>query len=102
LYSKLRRRKDKAMGIEELKNKAFLARYLGVSMGTVNRWVHEGRGPRYVKVGNLVRYRMEDVREFLDRCPSGGGFPPRRLCPRGSDSGFDAEDARKAGLRSMR
>jgi excisionase family DNA binding protein len=61
-----------AMGSEELKNKKFVARYFGVSLGTVNRWVHEGRGPRFRKVGSLVRYSMEDLHAYLDTCPSGG------------------------------
>jgi predicted DNA-binding transcriptional regulator AlpA len=55
-----------------LKDKKFTARFFAVSLGTVDRWVSQGRGPRYIKVGNLVRFRMEDLVAFADANVHGG------------------------------
>ena len=57
---------------EALLNERELARMLGVSVGVLRYWRGKGTGPRYRKIGNLVRYAPSDVRDWLDRCPSGG------------------------------
>jgi hypothetical protein len=36
-----------------------------IPRGTLRRYRHEGRGPRYVKSGASVRYRVEWLLEFL-------------------------------------
>lgn len=38
-----------------------LAERLGVPQATVYRWNCEGHGPRYLKIGKHVRYRVSDV-----------------------------------------
>ncbi|MCY1276085.1 Helix-turn-helix domain protein [compost metagenome] len=44
------------------------AHELGVSIRTLSAWRSTGRYTLpYVKVGRLVRYRQEDVREWLQR-----------------------------------
>jgi len=40
---------------------------LGVSPRTLQRWRVEGRGPAFRKLGKIVGYTREDLREFLDR-----------------------------------
>ena len=42
------------------------------SLGTIRRWRREGRGPLFIRIGRLVRYRVGDVRNFLNSRPSGG------------------------------
>lgn len=42
------------------------AALLGLSVHTLNKWRWDGRGPRYLKLGKSVRYRREDVEQFLD------------------------------------
>ncbi|HLK76948.1 MAG TPA: helix-turn-helix domain-containing protein [Streptosporangiaceae bacterium] len=44
-----------------------LAGYLGgdITPGTLAHWRHRGGGPPYLKTGHRVRYRPEDVREWL-------------------------------------
>jgi excisionase family DNA binding protein len=43
-----------------------LAEYLGVSVVTVDDWRRQGIGPVRMVLGkNLVRYRLEDVEEWL-------------------------------------
>jgi excisionase family DNA binding protein len=49
-----------------------LARYLSVSLGCCRKWRLLRRGPAFLKLGSLVRYRIEDVHEWLSRRPQGG------------------------------
>lgn len=51
----------------------FAADYLGVSVATMRRWRLFGAGPRYRKIGGSVRYDINDLENFLNSCPSGGG-----------------------------
>ena len=43
------------------------ARMIGVSDRTLEDWRLRGIGPRFVKIGRLVRYRPADVVSFVDR-----------------------------------
>jgi excisionase family DNA binding protein len=38
-----------------------LAAREGVPLSTVYKWNAEGTGPRYMRIGKHVRYRLEDV-----------------------------------------
>jgi len=49
-----------------------LSERLNVSLASLRRWRLEGHGPRFVKVGSLVRYRPEDLDEWLASLPAGG------------------------------
>jgi excisionase family DNA binding protein len=49
-----------------------VAQELRVSLASLRRWRVENRGPRYVKVGSLVRYSVRDLEEWLAGLPSGG------------------------------
>lgn len=42
-----------------------LASRLGVKATTVEQWRFYRKGPAYVRVGRAIRYRMEDVEEWL-------------------------------------
>lgn len=42
-----------------------LAVRLGVSRSTLQSWRYEGRGPRFIKLGRLVRYRNADINAYL-------------------------------------
>ncbi|QDP18700.1 helix-turn-helix transcriptional regulator [Sphingomonas xanthus] len=41
------------------------ANYLGLSKSTVEKLRHFGGGPRYLKLGHLVRYRPADLDEWM-------------------------------------
>jgi predicted DNA-binding transcriptional regulator AlpA len=41
------------------------ALFLGVSKNSLEKWRSERRGPVYVKVGRLVRYRLSDLEAYL-------------------------------------
>jgi predicted DNA-binding transcriptional regulator AlpA len=41
------------------------AAYLNMAVKTLQNWRWRGVGPRYVKIGDLVRYRKADLDEFV-------------------------------------
>jgi len=50
-----------------------VSQYLGVSLAALRKWrTQEQRGPVFLKLGNLVRYRQEDVDQWLATRPQGG------------------------------
>ena len=58
---------------EPLLDEEQVADMLGVSLAALRRWRREGRGPRFIKVERLVRYRREDVAAYVAHRPSGRG-----------------------------
>jgi predicted DNA-binding transcriptional regulator AlpA len=49
-----------------------VSKHLRVSIACVRRWRLEHRGPRFFKIGSLVRYRPEDVEYWINARPAGG------------------------------
>ncbi len=49
-----------------------VAKHLHVSLAALRRWRLEGRGPRFIKVSALVRYRPEELEDWLASQPTGG------------------------------
>ena len=43
-----------------------LAEYLGNEVNTCEGWRLKGIGPQYIKVGRLVRYRIENVDQWIE------------------------------------
>ena len=43
-----------------------LAAYLDNQTNTLEGWRVKGIGPRYIKIGRLVRYRIEDVERWIE------------------------------------
>jgi len=54
-----------------------VAGQLNVGLASLRRWRLEGRGPQFVKVGALVRYRPEDLEQWMAALPTGGAAPQR-------------------------
>jgi excisionase family DNA binding protein len=52
-----------------------VAKRLHVSLASIRRWRVERRGPQFIKVGSLVRYRPEDLESWLASLPTGGSRP---------------------------
>lgn len=40
---------------------------LGVSVKTLPIWRHRGQGPDYIKVESAVRYKLSDLREYINK-----------------------------------
>lgn len=49
----------------DLTDEVTLAVRLGVSRSTLQSWRYAGRGPRFIKLGRLIRYRNADVDAYL-------------------------------------
>ncbi len=45
-------------------NVAKLAERWGLAAGTLDRWRQRGRGPRFLKIGNHVVYRLCDIEDY--------------------------------------
>lgn len=52
--------------MERMVSQTEVAELLGVTERCVEGWRVRGGGPRYVRVGRLVRYRVSDVSSWLD------------------------------------
>ena len=52
-----------------------VAKRLHVSLASIRRWRVERRGPQFIKVGSLVRYRPEDLESWLASLPTGASRP---------------------------
>ncbi|MCL4488882.1 MAG: helix-turn-helix domain-containing protein [Chloroflexi bacterium] len=61
-----------SQGIERLLSEHDVAAICGLSDAAVRRWRLLKKGPRYIKVGSAVRYRLDDVQAWLETRPSGG------------------------------
>ena len=43
-----------------------VASYLGTSVAALAQQRYQGRGPKFIKTGRLVRYRRSDIKAWLD------------------------------------
>lgn len=50
---------------EYLKNKKQTAKFLGVSVGSLERLMRSDPGISYCKIGGLVRFRPEDIAAYV-------------------------------------
>ena len=58
-----------------------VAKRLNVSLASLRRWRLLRKGPAFVKLGSLVRYKPEDLDSWLGSLPTGGSVQ-RELGPR--------------------
>jgi predicted DNA-binding transcriptional regulator AlpA len=59
--------------LETLLEEKELAETLQVSIGTLRTWRTDGKGPRFHRIGQMIRYAPSDVKEWLLSHQSGGG-----------------------------
>jgi predicted DNA-binding transcriptional regulator AlpA len=52
---------------QRLLNEREVAASCSISVLTLRKWRSEKRGPNFVKIGSLVRYRPEEVDAWIDR-----------------------------------
>ena len=54
-----------------------VAKQLRVSLAALRKWRVLNRGPQFLKIGSLVRYRQADIDQWLESVPAGGGSQDR-------------------------
>jgi hypothetical protein len=54
-----------------------VAKQLRVSLAALRKWRVLNRGPQFLKIGSLVRYRQADINLWLESVPVGGGSQDR-------------------------
>jgi len=64
-----------------------VAKQIKVSLASLRRWRLLQRGPRFIKVGALVRYRPEDLEQWMAALPTGGTAPQRENIRQAAVSG---------------
>lgn len=57
--------------MQNLINKKQVAEILGVSVKTVDLWIAQGKGPKHLRVGRLVKFIPSDVEEFIQKLSEG-------------------------------
>jgi helix-turn-helix protein len=67
--------------MQELLTEQEVARQIKVSLASLRKWRVERRGPQFCKVGALVRYRPEDLEEWMATLPKGGASPTGNHAP---------------------
>jgi len=59
------RKKDMSQNYENLFTTREAAQYLGLAKITLDIWRSKGKPPAYVKIHRSVRYRREDLDNFI-------------------------------------
>jgi predicted DNA-binding transcriptional regulator AlpA len=58
--------------LETLLTERDVARITALSVSSIRRFRLRRTGPAYLKLNSAVRYRMEDLKAWLESRPSGG------------------------------
>lgn len=56
---------DKTLPCPELLTPLEVSATLNIPLGTLAGWRHSKKGPKYIKLGRLVRYRSTDITDFI-------------------------------------
>ena len=51
--------------MQALKSVEETAEALGLAVGTLNKWRVQGGGPKFVRLGRRVAYRIVDIEDFI-------------------------------------
>ncbi len=60
-----------------LLNEAEVAEQIQCKVSALRKWRNEGRGPAFIKVGRLVRYRLADLEFYLEQNRHGEPAPKK-------------------------
>lgn len=52
------------------------AAFLGVAEQTLNNWRYLGKGPKFLKMGNKVRYYYSELKKYM----SNAAVDPEQMC----------------------
>lgn len=71
-----------------------VARILNVHPGTLRNWRCKGRGPRHIMIGAAVRYRPQDLRDYVEgRTRQPRNAQPVRTRKRNAEASLSATEA---------
>lgn len=59
---------EKILNREQYISDLIAAKILGCSPQSLRNWRHLGRGPAYSKRGRMVRYKVQDLLDFMSSC----------------------------------
>lgn len=51
--------------VDRLLHQKEVVEILNIAKSTIEQWRLKGQGPRYVKLGRAVRYRLSDVQSYI-------------------------------------
>jgi Helix-turn-helix domain len=72
--------------VSTLLTESDVAKQLQISVAALRKWRIERRGPRFIKVGSLVRYKPEDLFAWLGTLAAGGSIIGENREKRGAPS----------------
>ncbi len=72
--------------IDQFLTEIELSDRIHVSLATLRRWRLENRGPKFRKLGSLIRYGEYDLALWIEAQPSGGTAETVRIPPASSYS----------------
>ena len=84
---------------KELLTETEVSKQLRVSLAALRKWRVMNRGPQFLKVGSLVRYRQGDVDRWLASLPVGGGGSSQSCGGVESEIGGGVQTPSYAGAR---
>ena len=64
-------------GLEPMLTTSELAAHLGVPVQTIHDLRHLGRGPRGIRIGRELRYRLSEIQHWLTELEQGDPLPHR-------------------------
>ena len=76
----------------QILNETEVAEMLRCTKAALRKWRRQRRGPRFVRVGRLIRYRLADVEEFLESNASSSRAA--------SNAGGQSQEQAKADLKA--
>jgi predicted DNA-binding transcriptional regulator AlpA len=79
-----------------------VSKQLRVGLAALRKWRVMRRGPRFVKIGSLVRYRPGDVEDWLTSLPVGGGTCHATVIASGPRTGNAKDEAQTLPLAAAR
>ena len=79
--------------MKDLLTPSEVAEYLGVTQATLTDWRYRRRGPEFLRVGRLIRYRKDSLLLWLDEVTVEMRGPP-------AHSHDSSQSARRGGSRA--
>lgn len=57
--------------MENMLNKRELAELLKVSVKTIDNWRSQGKGPKSIRIGRMIRFKQSEVELFIKQLSEG-------------------------------